>query len=115
MTYHDLLEWLLDQPEAVRLEQLKQLSEAQREEFATHWRLWARKDQLPPTSDWRVWLILAEGDATAIAAQAELKATAFEGLIAGRETLPTDSHTFACPEDEAALLAAVERALAAMA
>ncbi len=62
-----------------------------------------------------VWLILAEGDATAIAAQAELKATAFEGLIAGRETLPTDSHTFARPEDEAALLAAVERALAAMA
>ena len=59
MTYHDLLEWLLDQPEAVRLEQLKELNKAQREEFATHWRLWARSDQLPPPSDWRTWLILA--------------------------------------------------------
>ncbi len=61
------------------------------------------------------YLILAEGDATAIAAEAELKAAAFEGLINGRETLATDSHTFARPGDEAALLAAVERALAALA
>ena len=61
------------------------------------------------------YLILAEGDATAIAAEAELKAAAFDGLIAGRETLDTDSHTFARPGDEAALLAAVERALAALA
>lgn len=60
-------------------------------------------------------LILAEGDATAIAAEAELKAAAFEGLIAGRETVVTDSHTFARPGDEAALLAAVERALVAFA
>ena len=62
-----------------------------------------------------VHLILAEGDATAIAAEAECKAAAFDGLIAGRETLATDSHTFARPGDEAALLAAVERALAALA
>lgn len=60
------------------------------------------------------YLILAEGDATAIAAEVELKASAFDGLIAGRETLDTDSHTFARPGDEAALLAAVERALAAL-
>jgi len=60
-------------------------------------------------------LILAEGDATAIAAEAELRATAFDGIIAGRETLPTDSHTFARPGDEAALLAAMERALTALA
>lgn len=58
-----------------------------------------------------VHLILADGDATAIAAEAELKASVFDGLIAGRETLETDSHTFARPGDEAALLAAVERAL----
>jgi exosortase A-associated hydrolase 1 len=62
-----------------------------------------------------VHLILADGDATAIAAEAELKAAAFDGLIAGRETLATDSHTFARPGDEAALRAAVERALAALA
>lgn len=59
-------------------------------------------------------LILASGDATAAAAAAELKAPAFEGLIAARETIESDSHTFARPGDEAALLAAVERALAAL-
>lgn len=59
-------------------------------------------------------LILAGGDATAIAAEAELKDAAFDGLIAGRETLDTDSHTFARQGDDAALLAAVERALAAL-
>ncbi len=67
------------------------------------------------TSVLPVHLILAEGDATAIAADAELKASVFEGLVASRETLGTDSHTFARPGDEAALLGAVERALAALA
>ena len=60
------------------------------------------------------WLILAEGDATAAAAEAELKASAFEGLVSGREVLPTDSHTFARPGDEAALLHAVERGIAGL-
>lgn len=60
------------------------------------------------------YLVLAKDDATAVAAEAELKAAAFGGLIAGREAIDTDSHTFARPNDEAALLAAVERALAAL-
>ena len=60
-------------------------------------------------------LILASGDATAAAAAAELKAPAFDGLIGGRETIDSDSHTFARPGDAASLLAAVERALAALA
>jgi exosortase A-associated hydrolase 1 len=59
----------------------------------------------------RAWLVLAEGDATAVAAAEELKATAFAGLIEAREHIPGDSHTFARAGDEAALLAAVERAL----
>jgi len=63
----------------------------------------------------RAWLILAEGDATAIAAAQELKAGAFRGLIEGREAIPSDSHTFARAGDEAALLTAVERALKALA
>lgn len=58
--------------------------------------------------------ILARGDATAIAAEAELEDAAFDGLVAGRETLATDSHTFARPGDEQALMAAVERALTAL-
>ncbi|HEY5711879.1 MAG TPA: hypothetical protein VIT38_08295, partial [Allosphingosinicella sp.] len=62
----------------------------------------------------RAWLILAEGDATAIAAEQEVKARAFQGLIEGRETIPTNSHTFARPGDEAALLTAVTRAIGAL-
>ena len=62
----------------------------------------------------RSWLILAEGDGTAIAAVAELKAPAFAGLIEGREIVKSDSHTFARPGDEAALLEAVVRAINAL-
>ncbi len=54
-----LLTWLLNQKEEVRLEKLFSLSEEQQKEFATHWKLWARKDQLPPEGDWRIWLIMA--------------------------------------------------------
>lgn len=63
----------------------------------------------------RAWLILAGGDATAIAAEQELKAPAFKGLIEGRETIASDSHTFARPGDERALLVAVVRAIEALA
>jgi len=62
----------------------------------------------------RAWLILAEGDGTAIAAVEELKAPAFAGLIEGRELVNSDSHTFARPGDEAALLAATVRAIRAL-
>ena len=59
MTRHDLLDWLLNLEEPDRLKQLSKLSLDQKQEFATHWRLWARKDQLPPEDDWRVWLVMA--------------------------------------------------------
>jgi exosortase A-associated hydrolase 1 len=62
----------------------------------------------------RTWLILAEGDATAIAAAHELRSPTFDGLIEGREAIKTDSHTFARQGDEAALLAATLRALKAL-
>jgi len=62
----------------------------------------------------RSWLILCANDATAVAAEAELKRPAFKGLIEGRETIPSDSHTFARPGDEAALLTATLRALKAL-
>lgn len=62
----------------------------------------------------RAWLILAEEDATAIAAVQELKAAAFDGLVEGREIVKSDSHTFARPGDEAALLAATVRAIKAL-
>ena len=62
----------------------------------------------------RTWAILADGDATAIAAQQEMKAAVFKGLIEGIQKVDTDSHTFARPGDDAALLAATVRALEAL-
>lgn len=62
----------------------------------------------------RAWAIFAEGDATAIAAQQELKGPAFKGLIEGSQKVASDSHTFARPGDDAALLSATVRALEAL-
>jgi len=31
----------------------------EQDEIATHWQLWARKEQLAPEGDWRTWLIMA--------------------------------------------------------
>jgi len=59
------------------------------------------------------WL-LAEGDATAVAAAHELTRPAWDGLSDHRHTLPTDSHTFAKPGDMAALETAVLNALEAL-
>ncbi len=56
-------------------------------------------------------LLLATGDATAVAAAAEVKAARFDGLIGATTKLETDSHTFARPGDEAVLLAAALEAL----
>lgn len=55
--------------------------------------------------------ILAEGDATAIAAAHELGKAHWRGLAARRQAIPTDSHTFAKPGDAAALEQAVLAAL----
>jgi exosortase A-associated hydrolase 1 len=62
----------------------------------------------------RTWALFAEGDATAIAAQHELKGSAFNGLIEGSQKVASDSHTFARPGDDTALLAATLRALEAL-
>jgi hypothetical protein len=45
--------------EAERLVELRGLSEEERKELQYHWRVWARSSQVPPKSDWRVWMILA--------------------------------------------------------
>jgi exosortase A-associated hydrolase 1 len=55
---------------------------------------------------------LCVGDATAIAAEAEIRGWPYEGLIRATQTIDTDSHTFARPGDEAMLLTAVLSALA---
>ncbi len=38
---------------------LRVLSPVEAEEVYNDWRFWARPDQLAPSGDWRVWLILA--------------------------------------------------------
>lgn len=58
--------------------------------------------------------ILCVGDATAIAADAEIRAWPYEGLILATQTIDTDSHTFARPGDAAMLLTAVLSALAGL-
>jgi exosortase A-associated hydrolase 1 len=56
--------------------------------------------------------ILCVGDATAIAAEAEIRRWPYEGLIRATQSIDTDSHTFARPGDEAMLTTAVLSALA---
>jgi exosortase A-associated hydrolase 1 len=58
-----------------------------------------------------VELITAQKDATAIAAEDAMKAPAFEGLRIARQSVASDSHTFARPGDEEKLLAATLTAL----
>ena len=56
--------------------------------------------------------ILCTGDATAIAAEQELKASEFNGLIVEVHTIDSDSHTFARPGDAEQLAKAMSAALA---
>jgi len=38
---------------------LAQFSEREQEELLSHWRLWARPEQVPPPGEWQTWLIMA--------------------------------------------------------
>jgi phage terminase large subunit-like protein len=59
MDRNERLAWLLKQPRHERRARLDELSENEREEFETHWRLWARTEQLAPAGNWRIWLVMA--------------------------------------------------------
>ena len=59
MHHSDQLAILLSLETGERRALLEALSAVEREELATHWRLWARPEQLPPPGDWRTWLIMA--------------------------------------------------------
>ena len=58
-----------------------------------------------------VELILADKDATAIAAEDAMKGPSFRGLAIERQRIASDSHTFARPGDDEKLLAATLTAL----
>ena len=53
------LEWLMAIPATERRAALAALSPLEQDEFATHWRLWARAEQLAPPGAWRTWLVMA--------------------------------------------------------
>ncbi|MFM5950722.1 MAG: DNA-packaging protein [Novosphingobium sp.] len=59
MKRNGLLEKLLGMEVPQRLAALRGLSDDEKNELRHHWPVWARAAQLPPTSDWRLWLILA--------------------------------------------------------
>lgn len=54
-----LLRFLMKLEEEERFERLAKLSDEEHKEFRTHWRLWARKSQIAPEGNWRIWLIMA--------------------------------------------------------
>lgn len=59
MAENERLARLLTLETGPRLRQLRKLSKEEAREFAHHRRLWARDEQLPPSGNWQVWLILA--------------------------------------------------------
>ena len=44
---------------AERRAALERLDDRQRRALRSHWRLWARPEQLPPPGDWATWLVMA--------------------------------------------------------
>jgi len=59
MTMIDDGRWLLAADPASCDAMLAQLEEFERQKLLAYWPIWARKEQLPPPGDWRVWLICA--------------------------------------------------------
>ena len=54
-----LLRYLLKLEPTETMVRLGGFSRPEKEEFRQHWRLWARREQLPPPGDWRIWMICA--------------------------------------------------------
>jgi len=54
-----LLEDQTDEAARVRQHLLRRLSQTERDHLAFLWEFQARKEQLPPPGDWRVWMIMA--------------------------------------------------------
>ena len=51
--------WLASLPEALRSDLIGTLTATQAKALIHDWPFWARRSQLPPKGDWRVWLLLA--------------------------------------------------------
>ncbi|KQM21401.1 DNA-packaging protein [Novosphingobium sp. Leaf2] len=46
-------------PLAERRAELLKFNDKEQDELLTHWKIWARPEQLPPPGDWRTWLVMA--------------------------------------------------------
>jgi phage terminase large subunit-like protein len=55
----DPLNWILDTTTKEREQLLKAMAAKECREWRWHWPIWARRSQLPPQGNWRVWLIMA--------------------------------------------------------
>jgi phage terminase large subunit-like protein len=70
-------------PAAQRKTLLESLTDEDADVLAPDWRFWARDDQLPPDSDWRIWLFLGGRGAGKTRAGAEwIAAEVSEGRMA---------------------------------
>ncbi len=59
MSSNRRLRWLVDADQNDFAELVASLSDMERDEFAYHWGLFGRADQMPPPGDWRIWLVCA--------------------------------------------------------
>lgn len=53
------VEWLKEAPASARKRIANALNQEERNEFDFHWEMHAREAQLPPSGNWRIWLIMA--------------------------------------------------------
>jgi phage terminase large subunit-like protein len=51
--------WLASLQKTLRNELIRSLTPDQAAAILNDWRFWARRNQLPPAGDWRIWLLLA--------------------------------------------------------
>lgn len=52
-------DWLLTRKQEERAKLVGKLSQKERNDFGYQWDYAARREQLPPPGDWRVWMIMA--------------------------------------------------------
>lgn len=56
---NDRFDWLVEDNPSAPAEISRALDQREKNEWPFHWGMTARDEQLPPPSDWRIWLIMA--------------------------------------------------------
>lgn len=55
----DPLDWIAETTIEEREQLVRDMATAEHREWRWYWPIWARRSQLPPEGDWRVWLVMA--------------------------------------------------------